>query len=246
MIQQHQQLETYTKWSGQIAASVSTAIGIPDGITANGVILDVDPSVPDAGVVDVIVRLGQFEKKSVFQSAVIRWTVGRMVLELCARSGRLETEVIEEMELATKLALEPKTILNWCSVSKQIPPSMLKPGVSWNCLASAAVRLPDDPIKVLAIREAQDKALEEASANPVECTGAAVRSKVHAAMEGMGLKPPAPVDKFSLLLEWALLLRRLRHLDETQDGSVDRIDLVNAIEEKETSLINLQVIAATV
>jgi hypothetical protein len=96
------------------------------------------------------------------------------------------------------------------------------------------------------IRGIQEKLLREASENPVENTTQETRKKMHEALEDGGHKPLPPPDKFEILLKYALMLRKLRVMDETGDDSRVRIDLVDAIEASENQLILLQVISETV
>jgi hypothetical protein len=169
-----------------------------------------------------------------------------MIMELSARMERSIDEVIDDTGIAGRLGLEVKTLSNWTRVARNIPPHLLIPGITWSHLTAVDVRLPDDSTKVMEIRGIQEKLLREASENPVENTTQETRKKMHEALEDGGHKPLPPPDKFEILLKYALMLRKLRVMDETGDDSRVRIDLVDAIEASENQLILLQVISETV
>jgi hypothetical protein len=243
----HAQLQTYHRFGTQIAQMMSSAAGLPEGITLqDGVLLDVSPEVTDQGIAEVAVRLGEYDMKHSFQQVLVRYNFGRMIMELSARMERSIDEVIDDTGIAGRLGLEVKTLSNWTRVARNIPPHLLIPGITWSHLTAVDVRLPDDSTKVMEIRGIQEKLLREASENPVENTTQETRKKMHEALEDGGHKPLPPPDKFEILLKYALMLRKLRVMDETGDDSRVRIDLVDAIEASENQLILLQVISETV
>ena len=240
-------IEAYTKFSSQIAALASNASGFEAGITVtDGILLDVAPEVSNQGIAEVIVKLGEYDRRSLFQQCVVRYNTGRMILELAARLEQSPDEVIDDTGIAARLGLEVKTLSNWARVAKNCPPSLLIPGVSWSHLVAVDVRLPEDTTKVVEIRAIQESLLREAAENPVERTCQETRKRMHEALEDKGHKPAPPPDKFEILLKYALMLRKLRVMDETGDSSKVRMDLVDAIEASENQLILLGVISETV
>jgi hypothetical protein len=243
----HVQLETYHRFGTQIASMMSGVAGMPEGITLqDGVLLDVSPEVTDQGIAEVAVKLGEYDMKHSFQQVLVRYNFGRMIMELSARMEKSIDEVIDDTGIAGRLGLEVKTLSNWTRVARNCPPQLLIPGITWSHLTAVDVRLPEDTTKVVEIRAIQESLLREAAENPVERTCQETRKRMHEALEDKGHKPAPPPDRFEILLKYALMLRKLRVMDETGDESQVRLDLVDAIEASEHQLINLGVISESV
>lgn len=235
--------ETYTKFSSQIATLASSVSGLEAGITVtDGLLLDVSPEVSNQGIAEAIVKLGEYDRRSLFQQCVVRYNTGRMILELAARLKQSPDEVIDDTGIAARLGLEIKTLSNWARVARNCPPSLLVPGIAWSHLVAVDIRLPDDTNKIVEIRGIQEKLLKEAADNPIENTAGETRKKMTESMGKVDPNREPPVDKFQCLLVYALLLRKLRYVDETQDTSVDRMDLIGDLESSENTCINLGII----
>jgi len=239
-------IESYTKFSSQIATLASSVSGLEAGITVTGgVLLDVSPEVTNQGLAEAIVKLGEYDKRSQFQQCVVRYNIGRMILELAARMEQSTDEAIDDSGIAAHLGLEIKTLSNWARVARNCPPSLLIPGISWSHLTAIDIKLPDDTSKVVEIRGIQERLLKEAAENPIENTSSATRKKMTEAIGKVDPNREPPPDRFQCLLVYALLLRKLRYVDETQDNSVDRVDLVNDLEAAENTCILLQIIPSS-
>lgn len=253
----HQQPESYTPWLQQLATSASKTITVPNGITSTeGMLLEIRDDVPVDSVLNLVVQLCTFDKKSIFQQAVVRYNIGRMILEVCARTNQTEDQVIMDHGLCDKTGMKAATLINWTGTVKRCPPSFLRPGISWSILSEMGnVAQPSDPAKLLELRGEQEKIIEAATENPQEYSARDVRAGLKDIMEKLEIKPPSGPTPYELLLDGYTMLRKLRFADGhqwTEDeeylaiGYKSRRDLVDAIENVDASLVNMEIISATV
>ena len=253
MTQPHQQLVTYQPWISGIAASAAKNLGLPDGITVqDGVFLSIDDSVPVEKISEMIVSFVNFGCKQKHQEAIIRINLSRAILEIAAREKITESEAIDNHNLCDRTGLTLKTLLNWAGIAKKVSADMLLPGVTWSQLRGvASVNLPEDPKQVFEIREEQRRILEDASANPHECGESYVKQEMGKVLEKMGIVEPPKPGGTELLLRYAVLLRKLRYVEETgcvwqAVGEMDRGSVVDKIADLEASLVNMEILSATV
>lgn len=245
----HAQLKTYEPWINQVVTQANTTIGLPDGVTvSDNFVLDFSDDVPDDKILDMAVRMAGLDVKMRFHQCVLRYNIGRMILELCARTGKSEDYIIIDLGLHERTGLKVKTLCEWAGTVSRLPPSMLKPGVCWTALRLMGnIRPPEDPALLLELRTAQERVLEASAADPEECNTTFVHKEMKAVLEKLGVKKKEEPSGQQIMRLYALLLRNLRHIDETGStyeslGFKDRADIVNRIAEAEHSLVNLGLI----
>jgi len=249
----HSQLETYQPWVNQIVTQANTSIGLPSGVTVSeNFVLDFADEVPDDKILDMAVRMAGLDTKMRFHSCVLRYNVGRMILELCARTGQTEDFIIIDLGLHKRTGLKVKTLCEWAGTVSRLPPSLLKPGVCWTALKMMGdIRPPEDPKLLLELRGEQERVLEMAAADPDECNTGFIRKEMKAVLEKLGVKKKPEPSGSEILLAYAILLRKLRYIEETGStfealGFKDRADICDQIEACQNSLINLGVISEEV
>lgn len=245
----HAQLKTYEPWINQVVTQANTTIGLPDGVTvSDNFVLDFADDVPDDKILDMAVRMAGLDVKMRFHQCVLRYNIGRMILELCARTGKSEDYIIIDLGLHERTGLKVKTLCEWAGTVSRLPPSMLKPGVCWTALRLMGnIRPPEDPALLLELRQAQELVLEASAADPEECNTTFVHKEMKAVLEKLGVKKKEEPSGQQILLAYAILLRKLRYIEETGSafealGFKDRADIVNQIEACEASLVNMQII----
>ena len=249
----HSQLKTYEPWINQVVTQANTAIGLPDGVTvSDNFVLDFADDVPDDKILDMAVRMAGLDCKMRFHQCVLRYNIGRMILELCARTGQSEDYIIIDLGLHERTGLKVKTLCEWAGTVSRLPPSMLKPGVCWTALRLMGnIRPPEDPALLLELRQAQERVLEASAADPEECNTTFVAKEMKAVLEKLGVKKKEEPGGQQILLAYAILLRKLRYIEETDStfeslGFKGRADIVDQIEACQNSLINLGVISEEV
>lgn len=245
----HAQLKTYEPWINQVVTQANTTIGLPDGVTvSDNFVLDFADDVPDDKILDMAVRMAGLDVKMRFHQCVLRYNIGRMILELCARTGKSEDYIIIDLGLHERTGLKVKTLCEWAGTVSRLPPSMLKPGVCWTALRLMGnIMPPEDPALLLELRQAQERVLEASAADPEECNTTFVHKEMKAVLEKLGVKKKEEPSGQQILLAYAILLRKLRYIEETGSafealGFKDRADIVNQIEACEASLVNMQII----
>jgi hypothetical protein len=247
---QHTQLAPYETWSKSMADALCKSLELNSGdITfTDDFVLDIKETVPDAKLLDIAVRLGGRDAQLRFHSAIIRYNIGRMILELSARTGQTEDYVIIELGLANRTGLSVKTLINYAGTASRLPPNLLRPGICWTAMKIMGdIRLPEDPKLLTELRSEQERVLNLAASSPEECNTAFVKREMNGVLEKLGMVKKKEPSGQQILLAYAMLLRKLRYIEETGSsfealGFKDRAALVDQIEACENSLVNMGLI----
>lgn len=248
------QLTVQQTWIAGTAASINKFLDMPDAVTIDGYVLNFSDDVPPEKLFDISVKLFHMDKHLIFRRAVMRYNIGRLILEICARTKQTEDQVIIDCGLCERTGLSVKTLCNWAGVCSRLPHHFLKPGVSWTTLATMGdCRLPDDPKKLLELRKEQERILDLAAAKPHEYSSQDVKRELKECLIKLGMKDEDPGPSPSaIILEYAILMRKLRFMEESglddysAIGFGSRAEIVNAIADRENSLINMEILSATV
>jgi hypothetical protein len=240
--------ETIPALTATLAAALTEQCRLD--ISSDGNTLVIPADVGDGALTHLIARLGAMQSGTEQLDAVLRYNLGRAVMQLaaCGPEKRDIESVIDEADLPSILGRSGRTIANWAYVARVIPPEDLpKKPVSWTILSEAAAAPPKDLSKMPEFRKDRSELLEEAANSPETCTAKKMREKVKELQAKFNPPTGERVVREStqeLMLRFVKLSRlaRVAHSGQLQEVGIESHGvLVDLIENLDNELVNREI-----